>query len=336
MTKIIHCIKVGPNFELGDFELSCVESWKKTYPDWEIKYWTNEEVLPLIQDCAYAVSCYNNRKFAYAGDYARLKILYEYGGLYMDTDVFCVERIPDEYFEKTFTAWDAGFDTYWTQSGTCFYAANPKEKLFEYLLDYYRSFEEYPKFSADNTVIEHVLRQLGINWRNRMTCQLTNQSLPSFNIYNCAQFGAFDYTQNLMWSLPDDLPVYMVHARAKSWAGYMDENIYLYYAFVNDDTDMMTLYEMVHRFSDMKLNNPNSKAVLVLGLNTLNTEVNWLCKWLSLKLSGNKRFLLAPLGVGMDYDELNAAFLDFVTKRFNRIKFCRDIMDGSFTGDLTV
>jgi len=47
-------------------------------------------------------------------------------------------------------------------------------------------------------------------------------------------------------------------------------------------------------------------------------------------------YLVVPLGVNLSDDELNAAFLDFVTKRFNKIKFCRDIMDGSFTGELTV
>ena len=337
MTKIIHCIKIGPNAELGDFELSCIESWKRVYPDFEIKYWTDKELVPMLSDCRYAVSCYNNKQFAFAGDYVRLKILYEHGGLYMDTDVFCVERIPDNVFKKSFTAWDAGFDTYWTQNGTCLYAANPKEKLFGEMVKYYQGFDEYPKFSADNTVIEHMLRkETQLDWSNRTTCQLTNQDIGEMNVYNCAQFGAFDYTQNLLWSLPDNIPVYMVHSRTKSWAGYLGENVYLYYAFINKDTNMMMLYDMVHRFSDMNTNNPNCKAVLILGLNTLNSDINWFSKWLSLNLRGNKGFLVAPLGVDLDYDTLNENFLDYITKRYNRIKFCRDIMDGKFTGDLTV
>ena len=337
MTKIIHCIKVGPNSELGDFELSCVDSWKRTYPDWEIKYWTDKEILPLLSDCKFAVSAYNKGAFAYAGDYVRLKILYEEGGLYMDTDVFCVNRIPDSYFEKSFTSWDAGFDTYWTQNGTCVYACKPKQKIFRMMADYYRKFDEYPKFSADNTVVEFVIRGFGLNFDNRMTCQLTNQELEDLNVYNCAQFGAFDYTQNLMWNLPKDKPVYLVHARAKSWAGYNDENVYLYYAFIDDNTDTMKLYEMIQKFMDMKMNNLSCKAILVLGMNTVSGVANWFSKWLSLRLKdGRKDYLMAPLGNGLSEDELNSAFLDFITKRFNKIKFCRDIMDGQFTGDLSV
>lgn len=336
MTKIIHCVKIGPDAELGDFELSCIESWKRVYPDWEIKYWSDNDVRPLLSDCRYAVTCYNNRAFAFAGDYARLKILYEYGGLYMDTDVFCVDRAPDSIFEKSFTAWDAGFDTYWSQDGTCLYAANPKEKIISRFIEFYQSFEEYPKYRADNTVIEFIIRGLGINWENRMTCQLTNQSLPELNVYNCAQFGYFDYTQNLVWNLPKTSPVYFVHARTKSWSGYSAENVYLYYALIDDKTNLLQLYDMVHKFNDMKISNPTCKAVLVLGMNTLNSDINWISKWLALRLKDNKAHLVVPLGVGLSDDDLNAAFLDFITKRFNKIKFCRDIMDGSFTGDLSV
>ena len=333
MTKIIHCIKVGPNSELGDFELCCIDTWKKVYPDFEIKYWTDKEILPLLSDCKYAISCYNNGRFAFAGDYARLKILYEYGGLYMDTDVFCVNRIPDEFFERNFTSWDAGFDTYWTQNGTCLYAAEPKSKLFKTFKGYYQTFKEYPEFSADNTVIEAVIRGLGIDFSNRMNCQLTNQRLEDLDVYNCAQFGAFDYTQNLLWNLPKEFPVYLVHSRTKSWSGYLAENVYLYYALVDEKTDMNQLYEMVRKFGNMKLNNPKCQPVLVLGLNCLNSDVNWLSRWLNLR---RLAYLVVPLGVNLTDDELNAAFLDFVTKRFNKIKFCRDIMDGSFTGELTV
>lgn len=337
MTKIIHCIKVGPNSELGDFELSCIDSWKKIYPDWEIKYWTDKEILPIIQDCKYATSCHKNKKYAYVSDYARLKILYEYGGLYMDTDVFCVNRIPESCFEKPFTAWDAGFDTYWSQTGTCLYADKPKAKIIERFMKQYQGFGEYPNYCADNTVVEFIIRELGIDWKDRTTCQLTSQSMEEFNVYNCVQFGAFDYNQNLMWADNKEIPIYLVHARTKSWSSYEAENVYLYYAFVDDKTSNMKLYDAVHKFKNMKMNNLSCKAVLVLGLNAATDKANWVSKWLNINLNDIKKgYLVAPLGNGLDEDELNSAFLDFITKRFNKIKFCRDVLDGSFTGDLSI
>lgn len=337
MTKIIHCIKVGPSCELGDFELSCVESWKRVYPDFEIKYWTDKEIVPLIQDCKYALSCYKAGKFAFVVDYVKHRILYEFGGFYMDTDVFCVNRIPDEYFETAFTAWDAGFDTYWSQNGTCLYAEKG-DKFIKAFMEMYQNFDEYPKVSYDNTVVETLIRKLGINWSDRTTCQFTNQDIGGFRVYNCIQFGGFDYTQNLMWTASKENPIYLVHARTKSWMNYMSENVYLYYVFINEDTDTIKIYEAVDKFIKMKITNQKCKAVLVLGLNTVTNKVNWFSKWLNIHLAGksDKSYLVAPLGNGIDENELNAAFLDFITKRFNKIKFCRDIMDEKFTGELNV
>ena len=337
MIKIIHCIKTGPKRELGDFELSCIDSWKRVYPDWEIRYWFDDEILPLISDCRYAVSCYNNGQYAYAGDYARLKILYECGGLYMDTDVFAVERIPDACFEKSFTAWDAGFDTFWSQSGTCLYASEPHAKIIERFIKSYQELAEYPNVKVDNTYIEFVIRSLGIDYRNKMTCQFTNQDIGELVVYNCAQFGCFDYFQNIMCPISKVNPVYLVHARTGSWKGYNDKNVYLYYAFIDDNTDMIKLYNALYNFSNMKLGSTGSEAILVIGLNTISGVNNWVSRWLNLKLTDpNKKHFTVPLGNGLNEEELNAAFLDFITKRYNKIKFCRDILDGSFTGDLSV
>lgn len=336
MTKIIHCIKCGPNTELGDFELSCINSWRKIYPDFDIVFWDNEKILPLISDCKYAVSCYKNGKYAFVVDYVKYRILYEHGGLYMDTDVFCVNRVPDSCFETAFTAWDAGFDTYWGQNGTCLYAEKG-DKFIKAFMDMYKEFDEYPKVSYDNTVVETLVRKLGLNYYDRTTCQFTNQDVGGFRVYNCIQFGGYDYTQNLMWTTNKENPIYMVHARTKSWMNYLDENVYLYYAFINEDDDNARIYAAIDRFIKMKITNQKCKAVLVLGLNTVSGKANWFSKWLNLHLRGNdKSYLVAPLGNNMGEDELNAAFLDFVTKRFNKIKFCRDIMDGKFTGELNV
>ena len=334
MTKIIHCIKVGPNKDLGDFELSCIDSWKRTYPDFEIKYWNDGDIRPMLVDCRYAASCYNNRKYAFAMDYVKLKILYEHGGLYMDTDVFCVERVPDTCFEKTFFPWDPGFGTYWTQNGTCLYCEKGDEVVGK-IIDLYKSLGEYPEVIMDNTVAEKVIRSYPLDWENKTNCQLTNQDIGPFRVYNCVQFGAFDYTRNLMWDA--NVPIYMVHARTKSWENYKDENVYLYYAFIDDNVDDVDLYWAIDAFCKMELGSLAGNAVLVLGMNTVSSKANWFSNKLNLELANQpkKSYLMAPLGNRLGYEELNAAFLDFVTKRFNKIKFCRDILD-NFTGKMEV
>lgn len=60
-------------------------SWKEKCPDFEIKEW-NENNFD-INMFPYTKEAYENKKWAFVSDVARLWIIYNYGGIYMDTDV---------------------------------------------------------------------------------------------------------------------------------------------------------------------------------------------------------------------------------------------------------
>lgn len=82
--KIIHLCWFGKGAfpELAEI---CIESWKKNLPDYEIKIW-NEENFD-VNCCSYTKKAYEERRWAFVSDYARLVLLYQYGGVYMDTDL---------------------------------------------------------------------------------------------------------------------------------------------------------------------------------------------------------------------------------------------------------
>lgn len=63
----------------------CIASWRKYCPEWKIIEW-NEDNFD-IDFCPYAKKAYNLKKYAFLTDAARLKIIYEHGGIYLDTDV---------------------------------------------------------------------------------------------------------------------------------------------------------------------------------------------------------------------------------------------------------
>lgn len=335
MTKIIHCIKIGTYSEMGDFELSCIESWKKVYPDFEIKYWTDKEILPLLSDCRYAVNCYNTKQYAFVTDYLRLKIIYTEGGMYMDTDVFCVERIPDKCFETTFSCWDGGFDTYWSLNGVCLYSPESGDRILKEMIELYQSYDE--NHITDNTSVETVLRKHGIDFYNRTSCRFSNQLVDNdYAVYNCIQFGAWDHKFKC-YNYNPNLPVFLVHCGTKTWKGYGNENIQIFYAFLNEDTDINKLSAAVNTFIDMKVSE-KVNPVLLIAVNCINGKEEIFAKrlWMRLGDKGRKAWDIFPIGNKLEGDELNSAFMDFVSKRYNKIKFCRDIMEGSFTGDLSV
>ena len=75
----------------------CLESWKKYCPDYKI-ICINEENFDVNQN-QYAREAYNEGKWAFVSDYARLKVLFDNGGIYLDTDVELIkplDRIIEE------------------------------------------------------------------------------------------------------------------------------------------------------------------------------------------------------------------------------------------------
>ena len=63
----------------------CIESWKKYCPDYEIIEW-NEDNFD-INAYPYAKYCYEHQKYAFLSDFVRLMVVYQFGGVYLDTDV---------------------------------------------------------------------------------------------------------------------------------------------------------------------------------------------------------------------------------------------------------
>ena len=83
--KIIHYCWFGgsPKPKLAQ---KCIASWKKFCPGWQIIEW-NESNFDLNRCPAYVRQAHDAKKYAFTADYARLWVLYEMGGFYMDTDV---------------------------------------------------------------------------------------------------------------------------------------------------------------------------------------------------------------------------------------------------------
>lgn len=72
----------------------CFDSWKKVCPGYEIIEW-NETSYDISQAPLYVRQAYEAKKWAFVTDYVRLQVVYEHGGIYLDTDVELL-RSPDK------------------------------------------------------------------------------------------------------------------------------------------------------------------------------------------------------------------------------------------------
>ena len=139
----------------------CIKSWKKYMPDFEIKEW-NEDNFDINMN-KYVKEAYSKKKYAFVSDVARLQIMYEYGGIYLDTDVELLRRIPNEVLKTGYFA----KETETTIATGLGFACHPKCKLIKKMLDEYNDIsflKENGEFNL-TTCLEHnqnALRKIGI------------------------------------------------------------------------------------------------------------------------------------------------------------------------------
>lgn len=80
--------------------IKCIKSWKRYFPDYEIIEW-NESNFD-INCCDYVKEAYKEKKYAFVSDFARLKIIYDEGGIYFDTDVEVIRKFDGIIEENGF------------------------------------------------------------------------------------------------------------------------------------------------------------------------------------------------------------------------------------------
>ena len=96
--KIIH--QMWKTEELPTKYQNAAAAWRAYHPDWEYKFWTDESMLKYMEDNhPDYLDVYNGFRYPIQrSDFFRYFILYDYGGIYSDLDMF-----PTENLEKYLT-----------------------------------------------------------------------------------------------------------------------------------------------------------------------------------------------------------------------------------------
>lgn len=74
---------------MSGLELDCIESWKRVLPDFQIKRWDENNFK--FEAFQFSREAYKVKKYAFVSDVCRLFALYQYGGIYLDTDMLVLK-----------------------------------------------------------------------------------------------------------------------------------------------------------------------------------------------------------------------------------------------------
>lgn len=103
--KIIHFCWFG-NTEIPREYKKYIHTWKKYCPDYKIVCW-NEKNYDIHKN-KFMEQAYKAKKWGFVPDYARLDIIYRYGGIYLDTDVEMLRNIDELLNNKAFAGMEYG------------------------------------------------------------------------------------------------------------------------------------------------------------------------------------------------------------------------------------
>lgn len=203
--KKIHYCWFGGN-PLPELALKCIESWKKFCPDYEIIEW-NENNFD-ITCCDYVKEAYEAKKWAFVSDCCRFFVLYQQGGIYLDTDVEIIKPI-DSLLDCSFV----GFEGKSVVASGLIRGVVPGDTICKQMLDSYNN----DRFLLDDgslnlkTVCEReteIFRSYGLKTDGSMQTVMTTRVFPSE--YFCP-------LDNVTWKLNITENTYTIHHYDSSW-----------------------------------------------------------------------------------------------------------------------
>lgn len=184
--KTIHYIWFGHG-EKSDLIKRCIRSTIEKMDGWEIKEWTEDNYD--IGTCAYCKEAYQKKKYAFVSDYARFDILYQYGGVYIDTDVEFIKKLPDSFLE------DEGFTGIESNNKIApglVFACKPGNPIVREIKDIY---EKEHFILADGTINTKTVVDRVTEVFSRHSFQINGQEqhIEGFHIYPGEYFCAYDF-----------------------------------------------------------------------------------------------------------------------------------------------
>lgn len=208
--KIIHYCWFGGKPLPKDAE-KCVLSWKKFFPDYEIKRW--DESNFDVNSIQYTEEAYRAGKYAFVSDYARFWILYKYGGLYFDTDVEVIRSLDDIVRKGNFLGVEQQNDTMITVAPGLGFGVSKNHPFFaEMISKYQQSHFLCPDGSFCLKNIVEITTESLLNKGLKNTADV--QECYGFTIYPKDFFCPIDY-QTRELKVTDNTRT--IHHYAESW-----------------------------------------------------------------------------------------------------------------------
>lgn len=185
----------------------CIDSWRRYCPDYEIIEW-NEGNYDVHKN-RYMSDAYKNKKWGFVPDYARLDLIYQHGGIYMDTDVELIKPIDDLLDYEAY----AGIESPGTVALGLGFGAAAGNHIIKEMRDFYDTFSFYKAdgtldLTASPVLQTKILKKYGLNEKDE------NQVVSGMHIFASEYFCPIKFSTNVMKKTKN---TYSIHHYTSSW-----------------------------------------------------------------------------------------------------------------------
>lgn len=204
--KKIHYIWLGGNKKPKIIK-KCMKSWKRFCPDYEIIEWTEDNFD--FSDCKYAVEAYQNKKWAFVSDYIRYVVLYNEGGVYLDTDVELLKPIDDLLAEHAFM----GFETKSMLNPGLICGSEAGDKFIKRMIDSYKK-DSFVLYGGGLNFKTICLRTTELLQKDGLILDGSEQTVDGIKLYPTEYFNPMNMDTGKINKTKN---TYSIHRYAASW-----------------------------------------------------------------------------------------------------------------------
>ena len=208
--KIIHYCWFGKN-KKPKIVTRCIESWKNILSDYQIIEW-NEDTFDISSN-EFVKQAYDKGMYAFVSDYVRVLALYNYGGIYLDTDVEVLKEFSLDLLRN---------DSFWgfeekNYIATSTIGAKKGNEFIKELLNSYNTKNFIKDDGAIDTltnvaIVSQMVKKIGIKLDG------TLQSVEGIaTFYPQEYFSPYDYINCYSKQTEE---TYTIHHYYKSWLPY--------------------------------------------------------------------------------------------------------------------
>ncbi|MEK1965325.1 glycosyltransferase family 32 protein [Latilactobacillus sakei] len=163
--KKIHYVWVGGREKPADIE-RCMKTWRTNLKGYEIIEW-NEENFDMNMN-EYIKVAYEQKKWAYVSDYIRAYVIYNEGGIYLDTDVLVLDNLDQFLDNRAFVGFENPQYPF-----TAAFGAEPKHPFVKDMLDFFEG--ESFTFDRENQMKNVNTKTVSDILIDKYHCQLGNK-----------------------------------------------------------------------------------------------------------------------------------------------------------------